>query len=312
METRLLAQGIAPITRVGFGAWAIGGKSYGPVAAEAARETLRAYLERSGNFIDTARGYAASEGYIGEVLRAGPYQREDIVIASKSPKADLDGLRGDLETTLSELGTDYLDLYYLHSPPEDPAEIETALHAMAQLKNEGLIRAVGASVKGPNVTQATVDLCRAYIRSGACDALQVIYSVFRPKNAEMFAEATEAGVAIIVRTLLENGFLAGRYAPGHRFPAEDHRHRWNGPKLDGILEETQRLTEEIDAPHDLMQLAVRYVLDNPHVTAIIPGGKSPEQVEGIFAAAGLQALPFELRVSWRDRFTGQEARFNVA
>ncbi len=308
----MLAEGIPPITRVGFGAWAIGGRSYGPVAAETARDTLRAYLKHGGNFIDTARGYAASESFIGEVLRGGPYSRGEVVIASKSPKADLDGLRADLEKTLSELGTDYVDLYYLHSPPEAPAQIEAALEAMARLKSEGLIRAVGASVKGPNVTQDTVDLCRAYIRSGRCNALQVIYSIFRPKNAEMFAEAAEASVAIIVRTLLENGFLAGRYAPGHRFPAEDHRHRWNGPKLDSILEETAKLATEPGGDRPLAELAVRYVLDHPHVTSIIPGGKKPDQLEAIFAAAGAEALPDELRQSWAQRYSGQEARFNVA
>ncbi|MGF1484201.1 MAG: aldo/keto reductase [Opitutales bacterium] len=312
METRTLGRSSPQITRVGFGAWALGGKSYGPVEAETAKATLRDYLKRGGNFIDTARGYATSEGLIGEVLQEGAYRRADVVIASKSPKTDLDGLRADLETTLRELQTDYVDLYYLHSPPEAPKAIETALNAMATLKAEGLIRNVGASVKGPNVTQDTVHLCRAYIHSGRCDALQVIYSIFRPKNAEMFAEAAENSVSIIVRTLLENGFLGGRYRPGHRFAESDHRHRWAGEKLDAILNEAVEVSTSNPGKLPLVQLAVRYVLDHPHVTAIIPGGKSPAQLEPIFTAERAPALEPAYRNSLIERYSGQETRFNVA
>jgi aryl-alcohol dehydrogenase-like predicted oxidoreductase len=310
METRPLGRTGLEITRIGFGAWAIGGKSYGPVEAETARDTLRSYLGRGGTFIDTARGYAASEGLIGEVLAAGPVNREEVVIASKSPQTSLDGLRKDLETSLRELRTDWIDLYYLHSPPEQPEALAEALGAMARLKEEGLIRAVGASVKGPNVTDATVELCRAYIRSGKCDALQVIYSILRQKNAAMFAEAAEAGVAIVARTLLENGFLTGKYKPGHQFAEGDHRDRWSSDKLDTILGEVERLSRELPAGLSQAQMAVRFVLDNPYVDAIIPGGKSPTQLNAVFEAAERPPLAEELHQQWRERYAGWETTVN--
>jgi aryl-alcohol dehydrogenase-like predicted oxidoreductase len=188
------------------------------------------------------------------------------------------------------------------------------LDVFVQLKAEGKIRAIGASVKGPDVTKGTVDLCRQYIRSGKVDALQVIYSIFRQKNAEMFAEAAESDVAIIARTILESGFLTGKYRPGHEFSAPgDHRGRWSRECLEGVFSDVQSVTELTVHPpfESIAQVAIRFVLDTPRVTAIIPGAKSAEQMQQNMALAGLPPLAAEILAELRLRYADSGERFNT-
>ena len=281
----------AKVSKIGFGAWAMGSGSYGDVSEADAYASLHAYVEEGGNFIDTARAYKKSEGLIGNFL-ARENLRNKIVIASKTAQLDETGIREELETSLRELQTDYIDLYYLHSPPDADSDIDRILTVFDALKKEGKITAIGASVKGADVTQKTVDLCRTYLRDERIDALQVIYSIFRQKNSEMFAEAQEAGVAIVARTILESGFLTGKYTPGHEFTnAHDHRHRWSKELLQTILSDVQSIEDlAVKAPFDTVaQIAMRFVLDNPRVTSTIPGAKNVEQMKKNMK---LKALPF--------------------
>jgi aryl-alcohol dehydrogenase-like predicted oxidoreductase len=188
------------------------------------------------------------------------------------------------------------------------------LDVFVQLKAEGKIRAIGASVKGPDVTKGTVDLCRQYIRSGKVDALQVIYSIFRQKNAEMFAEALEAGVAIIVRGVLESGFLTGKYLPGHEFSdPQDHRYRWSKAQLEGILADVQGVTQlAVRPPYGrVSQAAIRFVLDTPNITSIIPGARNAEQMRQNMVPAGLPPLHSEIMNELRHRYADSGERFNT-
>jgi len=77
----------------------------------------------------------------------------------------------DLEESLRLLQTDYVDVFQLHQPPEDPEVMNRALDEMDQLQREGKIRAIGASIKGADVTRKTVDLCYQYMDTGRLDAI---------------------------------------------------------------------------------------------------------------------------------------------
>jgi aryl-alcohol dehydrogenase-like predicted oxidoreductase len=305
LEKRTLGRTGFQVTEIGFGAWAIGGRGYGEVPEEDALAALEAYVTSGGNLIDTARRYGQSERLIGEFLRTRG-QRTDLFIASKSHSTTEVEVRADLEEGLRLLGCDHVDLYYLHSPPEDPDEMNHVLDIYERLKTEGLIRAVGASIKGPNVTQATVDLCRQYMRSGRIDALQVIYSIFRQKNSEMFAEAQQRGVGIITRTALESGFLTGKYHPGQAFPAGDHRHRWGQDRLARILRRVEEVEQmAVQPPYDtLPQVAIRFALQPEAVSSVIVGAKSAAQVAENMSAASLPPLPLQTIEALRDRYQG--------
>lgn len=300
------------VSEISLGAWQIGGWGYGPVGEAEARATLRAYLDAGGNFIDTARAYGESERIIGGFL--SPRERQEMFIASKSGKPEPAGVREDLETTLRLLRTDRVDLYYLHSPPEDAAAMDRLLGEYARLREEGKIRAIGASIKGPDVSQKTVDLCRRYILDGRVDALMLIYSIFRQRNAEVFGEAAGRGVGVVARTVLESGFLSGQYAPGHQFDLkDDHRRRWSDGRIERILREAAEVgARTVAAPYpSLAQVAVRFVLDEPRVASIAAGARTPAQIAGSAAAASLPPLPPGLRSELAARYGGRGEEFNT-
>jgi aryl-alcohol dehydrogenase-like predicted oxidoreductase len=183
-----------------------------------------------------------------------------------------------------------------------------------QLRIEGKIKAAGASIKGPNVTQATSDLCLQYIRSGRVDAIQVIYSIFRQRNQSVFDEARSAGVGIVARTVLENGFLTGKYAPGHEFSGQDHRKRFAADQLLGILREVQELDRIVVKPpyEDIGRAAIRFVLDEPNVSTAIIGVKTVQQARENMMAASLPELPADLRLSLIERYRDRCEEFNTS
>ena len=241
--------------------------------------------------------------------------REKIVIATKTNKLDEDSIRTDVETSLRELKTDYLDLCYLHNPPDELGEIDKILNVFEKLKTEGKIKAIGASVKGVDVSQDTVDLCRVYIQNGRVDALQVIYSVFRQKNAGLFAEAKEAGVAVVARTILESGFLSGKYKPGYEFTnlKSDHRHRWSKELLQSILSDVQYIENlAVKAPFETVaQIAMQFVLDNPLVTSTIPGAKNASQMKKNMNLQTLPSLDDEIMNELINKYANSGERFNA-
>lgn len=282
MRLNVLGKTGVEVTEMGFGAWAIGGSgeglNYGDVSEKEALACLETYIEAGGNHIDTARYYNDSERIVGLILK-NPEKRARIFLASKSIQNDPEGIRTDLEESLRLLQTEYLDLYYIHMPPDDIDRMERDLDMFEQLRDEGRIRFIGASIKGPAVTQATVDLCRQYTNTGRVDVIQLIYSVFRQKTREIFQEAKTKNVGLVGRTSLESGFLTGKYKPGHEFTGRDHRKRWSSECFLKVLECAQELKETaVKPPYEtLAQIAVRFAMLPDAIASTIVGAKSVEQ-----------------------------------
>jgi aryl-alcohol dehydrogenase-like predicted oxidoreductase len=304
------------VSEVGFGAWAIGSEHYGPVAEADAADAITAYINAGGNFIDTARGYARSEPIIGKTLQALK-ARDRVVLCSKIWPNTAAEIEAACNESLKQLQTDHIDLMYLHNPPDSVDEMNQVLDVYDRLKAAGKIRFIGASIKGPDVTGKTVDLCQQYIASGRVDALQVIFSMLRQRNREMMADATRAGVAVVARTVLESGLLSGKYRRGHQFPPGfpkgDHRSRCNGPKLDSILTAVRDLESSVVAPPftSVQQVAIRYALDEPGVTVAIPGAKTRTQVEANIAVASLPPLGEVSVMQINETFRGRESLVNL-
>jgi len=286
------------LTLSGFGAWPIGGAKYGETGNEkTAIEAIEAYLEAGGNHIDTARAYGDSELYIGKALSRG--LRDKVFLATKTHGGGsvetLPQIRKDLETSLKLLQTDYLDLYYMHMPPDDRDTMNKTLDQFEALKNEGKIKAIGASVKGPNVTPKTVDLCFQYIDSGRVDVLEVLYSILRQLNSKVFEYAKNKGIGIVARTVLESGFLSGKYQPGHVFgagKAEDHRNRWDMETRNRIFQMVSEIKSYAVRPpyENMAQVAIRFAMEPPAVTSVIVGARSAEQVRRNIAVESLPPL----------------------
>jgi len=299
-----------------LGAWAIGGVRYGAVEEWEAKAVIETYLNAGGNFIDTARMYFDSEERIGNALDCMG-TRADVVIATKTAQGNslenISLMRADLEESLRKLKTDYIDIYQIHHPSDDPDVMEASLAEMSRFKTEGKIRAIGASIKGPNVTQATADLCRQYIDTGLVDALQLVYSIFRQSNDHIFEQAHQAGVGIIARTVLESGFLTGKYDGGARFPEGDHRRRWSPQQLQHLKAASDRLASRFLHPpfETVTQLAIRFALAPPEVTTLILGARTPSQVERNLATAQLPELDTDRLARLKEEFTGFEKVVNV-
>ncbi len=312
MRKRRLGKTDWQISEIGFGAWPIGGIMYGDVPTEDAGAAIRAYVEAGGNFIDTARVYRTSEEIIGRTI----YQcarREDLIIASKTKALDAAGIETDLAETLRHLQTDYVDLYYIHEPPEDADAAHEVLEVFQSLKKRGFIRAVGASIKGPNVTSATVDLCRQYMATGCVDALQVIYSIFRQKIREIMNEALKNDVGIVARGILESGFLTGKYKPGHLFVEGDHRNRWGRRGLDHCLQCVNELKEFAASRQieNLNHLSIQFALRPKAVSTVILGGKTEQQVMENLDTLQSPPLDADLLEQLAELYGGRTSEFNI-
>jgi aryl-alcohol dehydrogenase-like predicted oxidoreductase len=311
---RLLGRTGIQISELGFGAWQIGGIQYGPVPEAEAVEVIHSYIQAGGNFIDTARAYGESEAILGRVLSKEKL-REQVVLATKTLKGNerdtLPGIRQELEESLRLLQTEYVDLYYLHQPPADSEVMNQAFDLLQTMKKEGKLRAIGASIKGPAVTDATPKLCRQYIDSGQVDAIQVVYSILRQKNAAIFDYAHQKGVGIVVRTSIESGFLSGKYRPGQVI-SEGHRKRWTPETQSLIFQKVIEMEKyAIRTPYASMpEVAVRFALDHREVSSVIVGARTAEQMKKNMAIASLPSLSPLIRAKLEKEFGGLTESFN--
>jgi myo-inositol catabolism protein IolS len=189
------------LSEVGFGAWAIGGGSFGPVSVADARNALARAEELGCNFIDTAAVYARSEEIIGRFLPA----RRDRWILSSKYSGQKAGLRKTVEQQLRTLRTDTIDFYQIHWMPTRPEA--HLLEDLCRLKEEGKIRCAGVSL------YSAIDLDR-FLADPRLDGFQLKISLLNPSPfVEYRSRIAQAGKGVIARSSLEDGFLTGKYAP---------------------------------------------------------------------------------------------------
>jgi aryl-alcohol dehydrogenase-like predicted oxidoreductase len=319
VKKRVLGRTGFQISELGLGAWPLGGAgstmNYGSVTDEEAISVLEAYVEAGGNFIDTARLYNESERIIGEFLKKRG-KREDLVIATKSAaggdRDTIGQIRKDLETSLGLMGIDYVDVLQLHQPPGDPEIMQLALDEMLNLKEEGKIRATGASIKGVDVTEMTETLCRQYIQTGKVDALQIVYSILRQRHGKIIEEAKNAGVGIIARTALESGILTGKYKPGQTFGEGDQRSRYKPASLEFVLKAAEDLQDFAVRPpyQNLAEVAIKFALEPQGVSTLIFGAHRPENVKRNMKTAELPPLDVEVLKRLKEQYGGVTDKAN--
>ena len=286
MHYRALGQTQIEVSEVGFGSWAIGGDAWGHVDdAESVRAIHRA-LELGVTFIDTADVYGngRSETLVGMAI-AG---RRDAVVVST--KGGLMGHHRDpdrepvydrpekvleaFDASLRRLGTEYIDVYWCHIWWDEPEETEAFLVAFETLKRAGKVRAVGVSTD-------TMDHIRHFARDRVIDAVQFDYSVLnRSPEADILPFIAEHGLGAVVRGPLYKGMLSGKFTSATTFAEGDIRHDWpSQPSFQTNLDKVQRLGTVAGRDRSVTELALRFVLSNSAVSAVIPGAKTVGQVE---------------------------------
>lgn len=305
---RELGNGIK-ISKLGYGSWAMGNAW---TTEEDAFATLNEYLTNGGNFVDTAQGYKISEERIGKYLKIHG-GKDKVVISSKTPNGGtletVKNIESAVDDSLKKLGRDYVDLYFFHSPPDDDETIAAALNEMERLVKKGKILTIGASIKGPNVSQATVDLCKKYIDTGKVHAIQLIYSLLRQKNADIFEYAKANNIALVGRTSLESGFLTGKNARDFRFPAEDYRAKWNH-KYEEIWDTVAAACEKYagGSTEEFKRIALQFAMAPDEITTTIVGARTREQMRGIIEISKCKPLSADLLAKLKSDF---EASQNV-
>jgi len=275
------------VSEMGFGGWAIGGHHYGEIDDRTAKECVRSYLEAGGNFIDTAQFYKRSERIIGDVLSERNC-RDNVYIMTKlmgETLEDLPNLRVQLENSLRALRTDYVDVCLFHQPPTDVDVMNRWFDEFETFRAEGKIRFIGASIYKVNVTPETIGLCRRYIQTGRADVVMLVYSILRQLNEQVFDECREADVGIVVRSVLESGFLTGTITRDHEFSKTDHRTRWSRGHLGRILDEVQAIQAMVAPPYSsVSQLAIGFARHAEAVSSAVIGVESSDNVRENTAA----------------------------
>jgi aryl-alcohol dehydrogenase-like predicted oxidoreductase len=301
-------------TRLGFGAWAIGG-TWGEVSLADAKAALHAALDAGMTFIDTADVYGdgRSERIIHDVLAERPGERP--FVATKAGRrlsphvaAGYNGanLEAFIDRSLINLGVERLDLVQLHCPPTSVHSDPDVFAAMEAIKAKGKIADYGVSVE-------TVEEARAAIRQAGVVSVQIIFNLFRMKPAErFFPEARARNVAVIARVPLASGLLTGKMNKDSHFALDDHRsfnrngeafdkgETFSGVPYEVALDAVEDLRALVPVGATMAAFALRWILMEEAVTVVIPGAKSPEQARANAAAAGLAALTPDVMAAAQD------------
>ncbi len=289
------------ISRVGFGARAIGGGGWefgwGPQQDDESIAAIHRALELGVNWIDTAAayGFGRSEEIVGRALRGLP---ERPYVFTKSSLLDdgtrhvrhvlkRDSILREAEGSLQRLGVDAIDLYQIHWPNPDE-DIEEGWAAMAALKERGLVRHIG-------VSNFDVRQLRRIQSIAPVETLQPPYSLIdRAAEAEVLPFAEREGIGVIVYSPMGSGLLTGGITRERiaAMPDDDWRKtdpRFTEPQLTRHLALAARLRTVADR-HDVSPgaVAVAWTLRNPAVDGAITGFRRPDQVDPVVAAAGLE------------------------
>lgn len=298
---------------VGLGTWQLGA-DWGDVDDKEALSVLEAAAESGVTFFDTADVYGdgRSEETIATFLRSRPDLH--VFVATKMGRRVeqipqnyvLDNFRAWNDRSRRNLGVDRLDLVQLHCPPTPVYSSDEVFDALDTLVAEERIAAYGVSVE--TCEEALTAIARPGVAS-----VQIIFNAFRMKPLQkVLPAAQEAGVGIIARVPLASGLLSGKYTKDTVFPENDHRtYNRHGESFDvgetfsGVdyatgVEAAAEFSALAPEGYTPAQLALRWIIQQPGVTTVIPGARNPEQARANAAAAALPELSAETLAAIQD------------
>ena len=296
------------VSEVSLGTWQVGGGWGGTFDTAQAERILETAIDGGVNFIDTADVYddGASEAAVGSVVRR---RRENLFVASKcgrqlnphvSDSYTPVALRGFVEASLKNTGLERLDLIQLHCPPTEVYYRPEIFELFERLKEEGKIAHMGVSVE-------KVEEAEKAILFPVVETVQIIFNMFRLRPRErFFSEALRRGVGVIVRVPLASGLLSGKFSASSVFDPGDHRafnrdgaafdkgETFSGVPYEAALGAVEELRGLLPSEAPMAESALRWVLDHPAVSTVIPGASRPEQVRSNLEAS--DAVPLSREV----------------
>jgi len=310
MQMRKLGNSDLHITRVGYGAWAIGGSgwqfAWGSQDDNESVAAIHRALELGVNWIDTAAVYGLghSEEVVGRALKdwrgSRPYVFTKCGLRGDA-KGEVqkvlsaDSIRGEVEDSLRRLSVDVIDLYQIHWPPDpDSAALEEGWSTLADLKREGKVRWIG-------VSNFNVQELRRAQAIAPMTSLQPRYSlVHREIEDEILPYCLSEGIGVIVYSPMASGLLTGAMTRERaaRLPKDDWRRRhpdFTEPNLSHNLALVEHMREIANSHNRFVgAVAVAWTLQHPAVTGAIVGARNARQAEDVMRAAELNLTEEEV------------------
>ena len=311
------------VSEVGIGTWQLGGTEWGEVTDQQALDTLNAAADAGVNLIDTADiyGLGRSESLIGKFLQQRS-DRDKFTVITKFGRGPEPGwpdnfkretLIAHAEASLERLGVDALDLTQSHCVPAEYLANGVVWDTLRELKSSGKIKAFGASVE-------SMDEALDCLEIEGLSSLQIIFNIFRQKPIEaLFSKAKDRNVAIIVRLPLASGLLAGKFNIDTTFGDKDHRsfnengdafnvgETFAGLGLAKGVELTDQIKSMVPSTCTMAQWALRWCLDFPEVTTVIPGAKHAQQAKDNAAASNLAPIDISVHKKLREFYKTEVA-----
>ena len=307
MKTRRLGKTGLQVSELGFGGWAVGGNafsnSYGETDDNVSRSALRRALELGVTLFDTADVYGQghSEALLGEVLSQwdGPhpivvtkgginfYRKDGTLEPDWTPYA----LAHAVQQSLARLRRETLDVFLLMNPPVRELDRFRVWETLEALRRAGKVRHYGASVAEPE------DGVWLLQNDRPVDVLEVGYSLFyQGATTELLPLARKRKVGILAREPLANGFLTGKYGPDAKFTPGDIRAALP-PEYVAAMADTAANLDFLRRGGERTppQAALRFVLDDPAVSCVVVGAKTPAQVEENVGAGAVAAVDADER-----------------
>jgi aryl-alcohol dehydrogenase-like predicted oxidoreductase len=305
------------VSEMGYGMW--GMASWSNSNDDESLRSLQAAVDLGVNFFDTAYAYGNghSESLLGQLVKANPARK--LYTASKIPPKTLqwpappastlkesypaDHVEEYVHRSLENSRLEQLDLMQFHTWNDDWMRDDRWFYKLDDLRSQKLIKAIGISI---NRWEPWNGL-RA-VRSGQIDSVQVIYNIFdqNPED-ELFSACREMNVAVIARVPFDEGTLTGTLTKESRWPEGDWRNTYFVPenlipsveKADEIKKVLDEWNRERSTNITMPELALRFILNNPDVSTIIPGMRKLHHVEANVAASDAGPLPAELHEKLR-------------
>lgn len=291
-------------TPLGLGTNAVGGYNLFPnLKDDDGRALVRAALDNGINLLDTAYVYGLghSEELVGEVMKE--YDRDKIILATKGAQDFSSGeqvidnrpefLTDQVNKSLKRLGTDYIDIFYIHFPDHDTPKAE-AVGALQKLKEAGKIRAIG-------ISNFSLDQIKEANADGYVDVVEDEFSLLHQDHLTegMLDYLHDHQISFVPYFPLASGLLTGKYDHKIDFPADDIRSQitdFTEPRFSEVLKAVD-VVRPIAKTHQatVAQVVLAWYMQNPLISVVIPGAKRAEQVKANAHALDITLTDAEYR-----------------
>ncbi|MGB5846492.1 MAG: aldo/keto reductase [Anaerolineales bacterium] len=298
------------VSEIGYGMWGMAGWM-GSDDAQSLR-SLQTAIDLGCNFFDTAWAYGDghSERLLNQIVHQNPEKR--LYTATKIPPKNRiwpsrrefslddcyppDYIEDYIHRSLKNIAVDTIDLIQFHTWEDSWVSDDRWSNKMEQLRQSGKISAVGISINRWEPWNGVQT-----VKSGLIDAVQVIYNIFdqNPED-ELFPACQEKDVAVIARVPFDEGTLTGSLTLDSKWPQGDWRNSYFVPEnLKSSIEHAEQLKPVVPENMSLPEMALRFILNNPAVSTIIPGMRKLEHVESNIAASDSGPVAEELHAVLR-------------